>query len=293
MNRKNIPNVQLISIILLSLFLFSFLLFTSTSIFAEESSQNVMPNPDLDAPTFETIDFDYQKEIGEFVKYIIIWAFRFAGIFAFIMILFAGFQYLTAGGNTNQQKEAQERIFNAIIGIILLFSFWLILNTINPDILGEKEIYVPSIQEEKEDIEEQTEIIKNLTKINGKLPLTSELESYDSYLNKTLVNKLIGLTNGWVVTDACIDSVCSKTTISRRSDDCHLDGTCVDIAAVNNADNYNGNNADNYNMISTFTDAGLYVLYEGNHLHITLPSASGYGTYQGITNITQGTWYLP
>ena len=280
MNRKNIPTEQLISIILLSLFLFSFLLFTSTSIFAEET-----PTPGLDAPTFETIDFDYQKGIGEFVKYIIIWAFRLAGIFAFIMISFAGFQYLTAGGNTNQQKEAQERIFNAIIGIILLFSFWLILNTINPDILGEKEIYVPSIQEEKEDIEEQIEIIKNLTKINGKLPLTSELESYDSYLNKTLVNKLIGLTNGWVVTEACIDSACSRTTISRRSDDCHLDGTCVDIDA--------GDNADNYNMISTFTNAGLYVLYEGNHLHITLPSASGYGTYQGITNITQGTWYLP
>jgi len=288
MNRKNILTIKLINIILLSLFLFSFLLFTSTSIFAEESSQNVtqeMSTPGLGAPTFETIGFDYQKGIGEFVKYIIIWAFRLAGIFAFIMILFAGFQYLTAGGNTNQQKEAQERIFNAIIGIILLFSFWLILNTINPDILGEKEIYVPSIQEEKEDIKEQIEIIKNLTKINGKLPLTSELESYDSYLNKNLVNELIGLTNGWVVTDACIDSVCSKTTISRRSDDCHLDGTCVDIDA--------GDNADNYNMISTFTDAGLYVLYEGNHLHVTLPNASGYGTYQGITNITQGTWYLP
>ena len=109
MNRKNIPTEQLISVILLSLFLFSFLSFTSASIFAEESSQNAtqeMPTPGLGAPTFETIDFDYQKGIGEFVKYIIIWAFRLAGIFAFIMILFAGFQYLTAGGNANQQKEA-------------------------------------------------------------------------------------------------------------------------------------------------------------------------------------------
>lgn len=288
MNRKNILAVKIISVVLLSLFLFSFPLSSSISIFAEDNSQGVtqdIPAPDLETPTFEVVKFDYQEGIGEFVKYVIVWAFRLAGVFAFIMILFAGFQYLTAGGNTNQQKEAQERIFNAIIGIILLFSFWLILNTINPDIVGKKKEIPLTLTQEKEDIKEQIEIIANLTKINGKLPLTSELNSYNSYLNKTLVNKLTGLTNGWVITDACIDAACSKTTIPRNPDDCHLDGTCVDIDA--------GDNADNYNMISTFTDAGLYVLYEGNHLHVTLPSASGYGSYQGTTNISEGTWYLP
>lgn len=69
------------------------------------------------------------------VKAAIWWAFRLAGILAFIMILYAGFLYLTAGGNTEQQKNAQNKIKNAIIGLVLLFSFYIILYTINPDIL--------------------------------------------------------------------------------------------------------------------------------------------------------------
>jgi hypothetical protein len=65
------------------------------------------------------------------------WAFRLAGVLAFAMIAYAGFQYLTSGGNTSQQKDAQERIVSAIIGLILLFAFYIILYTINPDILRE------------------------------------------------------------------------------------------------------------------------------------------------------------
>jgi hypothetical protein len=69
------------------------------------------------------------------INALIWWAFRLAGVLAFAMIVYAGFQYLVSGGNTAQQKDAQERIMNAIIGLILLFAFYIILYTINPDIL--------------------------------------------------------------------------------------------------------------------------------------------------------------
>lgn len=72
----------------------------------------------------------------DLISVLIWWAFRIAGILAFAMIIYAGFQYLTSGGNTAQQKEAQDRIVNAIIGLILLFAFYIILYTINPDILS-------------------------------------------------------------------------------------------------------------------------------------------------------------
>lgn len=87
-------------------------------------------------PVFEVIKLETKHSIEAFVVYIIQWAFRLAGILAFAMIVYAGFQYLTAGGNTAQQKEAKERIVSAIIGIVLLFAFYIILNTINPDILN-------------------------------------------------------------------------------------------------------------------------------------------------------------
>jgi len=78
----------------------------------------------------------FEKGISPLVKILIWWAFSIAGVLAFAMIVYAGFQYLTSGGNTAQQKDAQQRIVNAIIGIILLFAFWIILNTINPNILS-------------------------------------------------------------------------------------------------------------------------------------------------------------
>jgi len=63
------------------------------------------------------------------------WVFRVAGLLVFSMIVFGGFQYMVSGGNTQIQKAAQEKIINAIIGLLLLFVSWLIINTINPDIL--------------------------------------------------------------------------------------------------------------------------------------------------------------
>jgi len=78
----------------------------------------------------------FKKGISPVIKVLIKWAFLLAGVLAFAMIVYAGFQYLTSGSNTAQQKDAQQRIVSAIIGIILLFAFWIILNTINPDILN-------------------------------------------------------------------------------------------------------------------------------------------------------------
>jgi len=58
-----------------------------------------------------------------------------SGILGFIMILWAGVEYMLAGGNVEHQKAAQQRIIDALAGLLLLFAFWIILNTINPNIL--------------------------------------------------------------------------------------------------------------------------------------------------------------
>jgi hypothetical protein len=59
---------------------------------------------------------------------------------AIILIVFAGFKYLTAGGDTSKTTEAK-KIFKAIaIGMIIAFTSWVVVNTIvtqlgilNPD----------------------------------------------------------------------------------------------------------------------------------------------------------------
>ena len=82
-----------------------------------------------------------QDMIGSLIKKL----FPIAGILAFVMIVWAGFEYATSGGDTNKQKDAQDRITNAIIGLILLFAFWIIIYTINPDILRTQNISLPII----------------------------------------------------------------------------------------------------------------------------------------------------
>ncbi len=61
--------------------------------------------------------------------------FPVSGILGFIMILWAGVEYMVAGGSVEHQKAAQQRIIDALAGLLLLFAFWIILNTINPNIL--------------------------------------------------------------------------------------------------------------------------------------------------------------
>ncbi|MGC8651269.1 MAG: pilin [Minisyncoccia bacterium] len=78
--------------------------------------------------------------------------FPIAGVLGFAMIIWAGFEYATSGGDTNKQKDAQDRIANAIIGILLLFSFWLIINIINPDILKIQDLTITPVNYENNNI---------------------------------------------------------------------------------------------------------------------------------------------
>ena len=59
-----------------------------------------------------------------------------AGIAAFVMIVLGGFRYLTSAGDPSKMGDARSQIFAAILGIIILFSSWMILNTINPELVS-------------------------------------------------------------------------------------------------------------------------------------------------------------
>lgn len=58
-----------------------------------------------------------------------------AAIAAVMSLVFAGVQYMTAYGNPAAISSAKERIINALFGLLLAISAWLILYTINPDLV--------------------------------------------------------------------------------------------------------------------------------------------------------------
>jgi|GEM_PF-5030775 len=62
--------------------------------------------------------------------------FGIGGIIAVMGIALGGLQYMGAGASIGNVKEGQAKIFNAIMGVVLLLSSFLLLRTINPQILG-------------------------------------------------------------------------------------------------------------------------------------------------------------
>ncbi|MBI2674403.1 MAG: hypothetical protein HYX22_01560 [Candidatus Yanofskybacteria bacterium] len=73
---------------------------------------------------------------GQLIAMIFTWSLNILGIVVFVMIFFAGFQWFTAAGNTAKVNEAKSRITNAITGALILLAAWIILYTINPDLVG-------------------------------------------------------------------------------------------------------------------------------------------------------------
>jgi len=58
-----------------------------------------------------------------------------AGVFAVLMIIISGIQFIGGASSPSAHTEAKERMTNAILGLILALGSWLILNTVNPALL--------------------------------------------------------------------------------------------------------------------------------------------------------------
>ncbi len=63
------------------------------------------------------------KQIGNFILVLI----RIVGVVLMIVILYAGFLWLTAGGNQEQVSQAMKWIKNGIIGVVIVAMAYLIV----------------------------------------------------------------------------------------------------------------------------------------------------------------------
>ncbi len=59
-----------------------------------------------------------------------------AGALAILMIVIGGTQYVAASINISAKSDAKDRITNSLIGLALVLSSWLLLNTINPKLVS-------------------------------------------------------------------------------------------------------------------------------------------------------------
>jgi len=101
---------------------------------AQRKLETIYPTvPGAETPTTT------KTALPEYLKYVFTFAIMVSGLLAFGALIYGGFSYLTSAGNPSKMKESQDQIMAGFLGLIIILSSYLILNTINPQlvILGE------------------------------------------------------------------------------------------------------------------------------------------------------------
>jgi len=76
------------------------------------------------------------SNIGDFIKSNYNLAVSVAGILAVLMIIVAGVQWVTSGGNSEMISSAKKRIGGALVGLLIAYLSYTILNTVNPALVN-------------------------------------------------------------------------------------------------------------------------------------------------------------
>lgn len=79
---------------------------------------------------------DASNSLGKCVNQIYVWSLGIAALLALFMIVIGGYITLTSAGNAQRASAGKSYITSSIIGLVLLFGAYLLLNTINPDLVN-------------------------------------------------------------------------------------------------------------------------------------------------------------
>lgn len=121
----------------------------TTDTTGEKSLTLIKFKPEVPIPGFEKEVVVHPDLLANYIMAIYDYALYLAGILAVIMIMIGGFQWVSAGGNESKIGEAKERIVGAIIGLVIALGSFLLLNTINPNLVITKSLNVATIEGEE------------------------------------------------------------------------------------------------------------------------------------------------
>ena len=103
---------------------------TGSFCFAQRKLEIIYPT----APGAET-PITVKTALPEYLKYVFTFAIMIAGLLAFGALIYGGFSYLTSAGDPSKMKDGQDQIIAGFLGLIIVLSSFLILNTINPQLV--------------------------------------------------------------------------------------------------------------------------------------------------------------
>lgn len=82
---------------------------------------------------------------AEYIRMIFLFGLGIVGVVALFAVVWGGIRYLTSGSSETGKTEGKRWIIGALSGVVLLFSSYLILNTINPELVSFKEPHLDRI----------------------------------------------------------------------------------------------------------------------------------------------------
>ncbi len=86
------------------------------------------------------------RTLAEYIIRIYNFLLMAAVVLATVMLVWGGFMWMTAGGGAERVGKAQEYIWNAIAGLIILFGAYLILSIVNPELTTLKPLKLQQIK---------------------------------------------------------------------------------------------------------------------------------------------------
>lgn len=78
------------------------------------------------------------RDLGEYIPTVYTYLVGIAGLLAALLIIKGGFEYITSAGDASRVTAAKETITNSIIGLVLVLGSYVVLNTINPELVNLK-----------------------------------------------------------------------------------------------------------------------------------------------------------
>ena len=86
-------------------------------------------------PTFKGETITINTTLPQLIRYFFNFALGIGGIVALTVIIIGGFRWMLSAAAPEQKKGAMDQIKAGIFGLLILLASYLILQTINPDLL--------------------------------------------------------------------------------------------------------------------------------------------------------------
>ncbi len=224
--------------------------------------------------------FTSASDIGEYIAAAYSWLIPAAALIAVTMMMIGGLQYAIARGKSSYIDKGKKRITNAIAGLVLLLSAYVITKLIDPRLVSFEPLKTPLIKEVTMLSAEQT--CSTLADNGFTIQSSGETSCGDKGTITSMENVKANVSTGtWKVGDTCDYSFCPNDASCMSDGECKLCGeiTTPSTAVCSQAQKLNSGSDGETQVFCTYdatTNSCFSALYPGMQQGFTCAQLRAY-----------------